>query len=249
METRTISTVVTKSIDFVDEAIIKGWLETRGHGERDPNRVLRFLASDATPDRGGDIIDPTGWDVKDYQKNPVILWAHDAKSLPIGVSVHEKIGEDGLEMHVLFSEVTEEARNIEALYREGTLKGVSVGFKPMGMKKMSAEEKEAAGMGKFGIHFTKTSLLELSACSIPCNPNALKKDVESALTNSEFEKSILAKIAELILPTQKEITRLNVALDKVEKQIESMEQSRILKQEDQDEDLDYADLLTAFDEG
>ena len=39
-------------------------------------RALDVVASDETPDRYGDIITASGWQLANYQKNPVALWLH-----------------------------------------------------------------------------------------------------------------------------------------------------------------------------
>ncbi len=60
------------------------------HGEVNADgqyRTLSFTISTATADRDNDTIDVSGWDLRAYTKNPVVLWAHDYSSLPIGKAV------------------------------------------------------------------------------------------------------------------------------------------------------------------
>src|SRR5690242_18857547 len=47
-------------------------------------RKDRFVFSDGGIDRAGDAIDPEGWVTDSYRKNPVVPWAHDTFSPPIG---------------------------------------------------------------------------------------------------------------------------------------------------------------------
>ena len=47
-------------------------------------RTKRFTFSDATVDHAGDSIDPKGWDLSIFLKNPVALWSHDSFTPPIG---------------------------------------------------------------------------------------------------------------------------------------------------------------------
>jgi len=42
---------------------------SEGHG-------LSFILSDATPDRMGDVIEATGWDLVNFKRNPVALFNH-----------------------------------------------------------------------------------------------------------------------------------------------------------------------------
>ena len=62
-------------------------LQVRGRGsdiiaQNDKSRQISYLVSDETPDRVGDIIKVSGWDLSQYKSNPVILWAHDGSSVP-----------------------------------------------------------------------------------------------------------------------------------------------------------------------
>src|SRR3990167_9023558 len=50
-------------------------------------RVLRFKISTEAKGRDGDIIRLSGWDLKRYKKNPVVLWAHDSYAFPIARSL------------------------------------------------------------------------------------------------------------------------------------------------------------------
>ena len=42
-----------------------------------PERVIRFRASDDSVDRYNEVILAEGWDVADYVKNPVVMQFHD----------------------------------------------------------------------------------------------------------------------------------------------------------------------------
>ena len=53
------------------------------------NRVIERVTSTETPDRMGDIVRAAGIDNKAYRKNPVVLFAHDHRNLPIGASLQE----------------------------------------------------------------------------------------------------------------------------------------------------------------
>jgi hypothetical protein len=54
----------------------------------DGSRTRRFIASDETQDRMGDIIRVRGWKFDQFKANPVALWGHDSDSFPIG-RVHD----------------------------------------------------------------------------------------------------------------------------------------------------------------
>jgi hypothetical protein len=57
----------------------------------DPSaRRMTFTISTGSVDRDNDTLDPKGWDVKSYLTNPVVLFAHDYKSLPVAKCVEIK---------------------------------------------------------------------------------------------------------------------------------------------------------------
>ena len=47
-------------------------------------KTIDFVFSDETIDRDREIIRVNGWDIKNFKKNPIILWAHNHGGLPIG---------------------------------------------------------------------------------------------------------------------------------------------------------------------
>ena len=53
-------------------------------GFDDSRRAVRFCFSDGSVDRVGDTVDPRGWQLAQFLKNPIALFAHDATSPPIG---------------------------------------------------------------------------------------------------------------------------------------------------------------------
>jgi HK97 family phage prohead protease len=132
-------------------------------------RVIRFTFSDGSVDRMGDTIDPNGWDLPDYKRNPVVLWAHDTTQPPIGRTV--SIWSDGSRLlgDVEFAtrEQSEFADTVYRLLRGGYLKSGSVGFLPVAYDYADDDDR------KFGIDFRRQALLEFSIVNVPANANAL----------------------------------------------------------------------------
>ena len=126
--------------------------------------LMRFIASDMTEDRDGDVIDQSGWQLDRFKENPVFLWAHDYSKAPIGAC--REVGLDGgkLMIGVEFDEEDDFAKLIKSKYERRILNAVSVGFQPL-----DAKPRED---GK-GYEFTSQSLLEVSAVPVPSNPAAL----------------------------------------------------------------------------
>ena len=46
-------------------------------------RKYEFIASTSDIDRDDEVIEVTGWDLKNFKKNPVIMWAHNYSNPPI----------------------------------------------------------------------------------------------------------------------------------------------------------------------
>ena len=146
-------------------------------------RQYEFTASTSTQDRDGEVIDATGWDLKNFKKNPVIMYAHDYRSLPIGKASRVWLHNGSLKNTVEFPpEGTYEFADIvERLVDTGYLKTESVGFIP---KKWEDGDGEKAPRRTY----TKQELLEISIVPVPSNPDALRNAVEDGvITTKQFE--------------------------------------------------------------
>ena len=78
-------------------------------------RVYTFIASDGSVDRGGDTIDPDGWDLTGWKKTgSPILFGHDGSSLPIGKGVAARVDKGRLMVSVRFAP-TSMAQRVEQL--------------------------------------------------------------------------------------------------------------------------------------
>jgi len=127
---------------------------------------LEFVLSDDSVDRTGDIIEASGWDLRQFRKNPVALFGHEQGLPPIGRWENLRIeGNKLLGRLVLASKGTSQRIDeISELIRQGILTAVSVGFKPL--------ERVPNETG--GYRYKKQELLECSVVPVPCNSNALR---------------------------------------------------------------------------
>lgn len=137
--------------------------KVQGDGE------FEVVATTEGVDRDGEVIQVKGWDFENFNKNPILLWGHDYKSLPIGAVTELRV-EDGKVIAKGVFARSSFAQEIRALYDDGFIKTVSVGFIP--------HERN-------GDTITKAELLELSFVSVPANPDALDrlKSFESKYLN------------------------------------------------------------------
>lgn len=170
------------------------------------DRVLRFCISDETPDRDNDIIMVDGWDFTDYQKNPVMLLNHNYMSLPIAKCVSTDIDRVKRKVYADFKFPTiaelstdpsipsEEAQTADTVYNaylNGYLNATSVGFMSKERKERDDPEAMKQDSWRRGSLISKQSLLEVSAVSVPANPNAVIQAAKSAKNMDEGQIKIL----------------------------------------------------------
>ena len=143
------------------------------------NETFSFVASSGTPDRLGDVVSPSGWDLKNYKKNPIILLGHDPSSLPIGKAKNirfsdERLWKDrNLLLDIEFDMQDPISSRIASKVKNGFINSVSVGFNPKdAIKRSDLEENHWAYTTKGGTFFKSSELLEVSIVSIPANPSA-----------------------------------------------------------------------------
>lgn len=128
-------------------------------------KKLTGIASTEAEDRHGEIVQISGWDLKNAKDNCPLLWAHKHDEPAIGTVDRlwvSRAKESGSKAKLMFeafiSDATERGRAIKQLVEEGVLKAFSVGFRGLEMD----DNK-----------FTKQELLEISIVNVPANPDAL----------------------------------------------------------------------------
>lgn len=142
--------------------------------EQRAQRQVSFILSTADVDRDHDSITVAGWETKDYQKNPVVLWAHCYREPPIARAVQLGLSPTALTAVDEFPAegVYPFADTIYALITNGYLNTVSVGFQPL-----SWVYDEERG----GINYVTQTLLEHSIVPVPSNPYALIQAREAGI--------------------------------------------------------------------
>lgn len=175
------------------------------------DRVLRFCISDESPDRDNDIIMVDGWDFADYLKNPVMLLNHNYHSLPIGKCVSTNVDRVNRKVYADFKFPTiaelssnpeipsEEAQTADTVYNaylNGYLSAVSVGFMSKERKERDDPDAMKQDSWRRGSLIMKQSLLEVSAVSVPANPNAVIQAAKMAKSMDEKQIKILEELME-----------------------------------------------------
>ena len=175
----------------------------------DSQPILDFIASTATLDRYHEIIEPAGWRLDSYRKNPVFQNAHNYGDIlfTLGRAVSTEVrnieGRQALFQRIQFAtEVNPVARIAHGLYKGGFLNAVSVGFIPLRWED-GGKEREAAECGALEREaseergsaprrrYLEQELLEVSAVAIPANPDALALGVKAgAVAKSDLREAM-----------------------------------------------------------
>lgn len=181
--------------------------------------VLDFVASNDTLDRYREIIEPAGWRLDAYRRNPVFQNAHqygdilftlgkalitEVRSCSLSCSFAEESDNPTLhQSKYLFqriqfaTDVNPMARIAYGLYKGKFLNAVSVGFVPI---RWETGAPDAA----FRRRYLEAELLEVSAVAIPANPDALALGLKAGAV----DRSDLRELADLLAGA---IARLNTA--------------------------------------
>ncbi len=150
-------------------------------GEITPRGGLKFtaiLSTDAL-DRDSEVVIPSGMYSKDFEKNPVLLYAHDPTK-PIGKVLSLRRGLDDVRGEF---EITPRPENYEGewfpdfvkgLIEAGVIRGISIGFAPMagGWRVANKADKDRYGGECKGV-YSRWNLHEVSVVSVPANQDAL----------------------------------------------------------------------------
>ena len=139
-------------------------------GTQSPDDPMKFVMSDETVDRVGDVIVAKGWNLDEFRKNPIALFGHDHQNI---IGTWESVQVAGKQLVgrlKLAKEGTSElVDTVRSLVEQRILRSVSVGFQPQEMEPM----KDKSGRPTGGYKFMKSALHECSLVAVPCNPNAL----------------------------------------------------------------------------
>jgi len=142
------------------------------------DRQIRCLISDATKDYAGDVIEPSGYECG-YSDGTVPVLADHAPSITNTLG-RAKVYSDSIGVYATVDFLPQGLSHIAdlacAMYKNGFLTDVSIGFDPI---------EQSPLPGGAGVHYTKWRLLELSAVINGCNPAAKVIDKSVPLAKDE----------------------------------------------------------------
>lgn len=162
------------------------------------------ISTDAL-DRDGEIVVPGGCNSKEYERNPVVFWNHDA-NMPIGKCVALKREERWITATAKFAKRPDDYVGeffpdfARAMVEQGIVKGVSIGFIPLpdGGRHPTKGDREKWGDGIQWVH-SKWKLLEFSLAPLQSNPEALVLAVGKGLDRGRLAKCFGCEIPERVI--------------------------------------------------
>jgi len=108
--------------------------QLKAEGDDAPKaKVYYAIASTAAIDRDDEVLIPKGVDVRDFEKNPVMLHIHNYRQVPAG-RVHKlDVSDEAVGMSYSFAEGTAAGDELKHLYDNDYMRAFSVGFIPRGI--------------------------------------------------------------------------------------------------------------------
>lgn len=169
-------------------------------------RAIKAKISTGTLDRDNEVLVPQGCNSQEFEANPVVYLNHNYYTLPIGKCVGlDRKGNSIIAKTVLAERPEDYPRDAEwvpdtllSLFKQGIIKGFSVGFDPMdgGTREPTEKDKDNYGPSVKRI-YSKWKLIEYSVAPLPANQEALCMAVSKGMKRTE---SILAMFGNFSLP-------------------------------------------------
>lgn len=144
-------------------------------------RTVDVVMSTAAIDRHGERVE-LDWELRSFKANPVVLWAHESRDLPLGRCENVRIEGLALIGTIRFASAAAnpKAEQCLQLFREGVLNAVSVGFIPHSYRFEKDDDEEI-------LVLSQNELVELSVTPTPANPEALVRRRQKALAIAASE--------------------------------------------------------------
>lgn len=155
---------------------------------REETREADFICSTDAIDRYGEIVEQTSWQLERFAQNPVALWSHQSRDLPIGQCKNVGVIDGKLQATIQFSKAHQKAIDVWNLVQEKTLRAVSVGFYPHTYRLEKRDDKEV-------LVLADNELVEISVCAIPANHEALAKSARAKALAATPKTSAAATVA------------------------------------------------------
>lgn len=160
-------------------------LKVKSITETDDERTITGIASTPTQDRDSDTMEMSG---AKFALPIPFLWQHD-HNMPIGEVTSAVVTDAGIEIIAKIVKIDEEGSlktRIDEAWQSiqsGLVKCLSIGFRAIDYDYVQ---------DSYGLHIKEWEWYELSAVTVPANPDAMItsiKQIKKAFTNADSEKS------------------------------------------------------------
>lgn len=148
--------------------MLKKLFNTKIKEVNEEEKSIRFIFSTDDEDRHGEIVDQEGWDLKEFEKNPVVLFAHDHYQPAVGQVTEIGLNDQKqLEGVIKFAyEEYDFAKTLFNLYKGKFMRAVSAGFR---------NNKYEIDQDDDTFTLKENTLFEMSVVNVPANAMALAK--------------------------------------------------------------------------
>jgi HK97 family phage prohead protease len=157
-------------------------------------------------DRDGEVVIPAGMNSKDYERNPVLLYEHDALK-PIGKMLKMSRKDRSIEAEFALAPRPEGYAGdwlpdtVAALMDFGALNTMSIGFMGTEARPASKADTERFGNGVRRV-YGKWKLLEVSVVSLPANQDAIITAVRKGLVSAAAVKRFGVTVPDAPAPVE-----------------------------------------------
>jgi HK97 family phage prohead protease len=174
----------------------------RSVGERE----FKFTTVTAKLGRDGHILEPSGVDLSEYRKVPVVLWQH-APTSPVARCSSIALVDGEVRGTAEFAPAGTSSAVDEAF---GCVKSGVVGAVSVGFDIIDAEPLDPKKGSRGGLHIKRSTLLEISLVSIPADVGAL---ITARNYRSDHMLQQIVRASEAISEAQRHHHDLRVALE------------------------------------
>ena len=144
-------------------------------------RSVEAVLSSETIDGHGEIVDQVSWRLARYRQNPIVLHMHSPYDV-VGRAEDVQLVDGKLQARIVFA-TTQLASEVCTLFRDGAMRAFSVGFRP-------GRAAEESVNGRAVRRLLDCELFEVSAVSIPSNPDAVTKHKSLGLLPASYRRPL-----------------------------------------------------------
>lgn len=166
-------------------------------------RSIDYICSTEAIDAHGTVLRQK-WNLDRFKANPVVLFAHKCREIPIGHAEDVRVTSRGLEARVVYTteDINPEAERCWKAAKTGLMRGISVGFDFHSYRFEMQGDREV-------IVFDDLELLELSLCAVPSNPETLAKSADDP-NHDVLERLHAERRAQQKTPSPQEKNRMDI---------------------------------------